>query len=445
MRLIAIVFLAALVGCSDDAGRPGVSGTTGGTSGGGTMRGGTSGGSGGCAGLACFQMSCPGGGSTTISGRVTAPNGIDPVYDASVYVPTAIPEFPPMVQCEVCNEPLGGAPVVTVNTAVDGTFRLENVPVTQQVPVIVQKGRFRKILHIDVLGCVDNALTADQSRLPRSQDEGDLPKMAVAVGDYDQIECVLHSIGIADKEFTSPSGSGAVHLYDNGGATNGEFEGLLDDPTKMAGYNLIFINCTNNTFDNLANPSTVTGNLYNYVNSGGRLYVTDWSYDYLEQVPQFAPYIYYAGGGSMTAAQPIHGAAIAKNTNDFPATVADPTLASWLMAANASQNGAVQIQDLLYNWVLMSSTAMDQTMYPSQTWIHGATNGTDRPLTVTFDYNQCGKVLYSSYHTREPGGTSLGAGPFPDYCASTAQTMIAQEKVLEYLILEISSCVAPVS
>src|SRR5262249_41572758 len=152
-----------------------------------------------------------------ISGKVTAPNGLDPVYQALVFVPAKLVEFPQGAQCEVCNDPSGGTPIVSATTAVDGTFTLTNVPATTQVPVVVQKGRFRKVSYLDVGACADNPLSADQSRLPRDQSEGDLPKMAVGVGDYDQIECVLRSIGLGDGEFGAPGTKGAVHLYDNGG------------------------------------------------------------------------------------------------------------------------------------------------------------------------------------------------------------------------------------
>ncbi len=70
-------------------------------------------------------------------------------------------------------------------------------------------------------------------------------------------------------------------------------------------------------------------------------------------------------------------------------------------------------------------------------------DSTDRPHTVTFDYNSCGKVLWSAYHTREPGGAQ-GFGTFPSYCLSNPSdpsTMIAQEKILEYLVFQISACV----
>jgi hypothetical protein len=413
---------------------------------------GGNGGNGGCMGQACFQMDCGSGKPrTSVSGRVTAPNGLDPIFDASVYVPYAIPEFPTAVQCETCNEPIGGTPIVTTQTKIDGTFTLENVPVTSQVPIVVQKGRFRRVTYLTPTACADNKLTVDQARLPSKKSEGTLPRMAVGVGDYDQIECVLRSFGIDDSEFTGPSGNGSVHLYDNGlgglGGTGSEFGDLLGNAAKMNEYNLMFINCTANQWNTLPNKTLATMNLHNYVNSGGRLYTTDWSYDYMEQVNEFAGYIFYEGGGTTTAPQPPHAAAKATDTNDFKATVMDPNLAEWLKQTNVaiSATNQVTIQDLLANWVLMKSTAADAS-FPSQTWVKGVTNGADRPLTVTFDYHSCGKVLYSSYHTREPGGASGGFGlnAFPGYCVSSPTTMIAQEKILMYLILQISSCVGPI-
>jgi hypothetical protein len=392
---------------------------------------------GGCQGLACFQMDCGSGLTTTVSGKVTAPNGLDPVYQALVYVPAKLIEFPQGAQCEVCNDPIGGTPIVSTTTAVDGTFTLTNVPATTQVPVVVQKGRFRKTSYIDISACADNPLSADESRLPRNQSEGDLPKMAVGVGDYDQIECVLRSIGLDDSEFGAPASPGAVHLFDNGGGgTPGpdSLETLLYDANRLSQYNLLFVNCTNATFDTYMNQPLAVMNLFNYVNSGGRLYVTDWSYDYMEQVPQFAPYVYFDGGGSQTTPQPIGAAQWIWDGSDLAAKVGDPTLASWLQAAGASPNGDVTI---IGSWALALSTAADQMTYPSQTWVHGVAKGVDRPMTVTYDYNMCGKVLWSSYHTQEPGGAG---SPFPGYCVSTPQTMIPQEKILEYLIFEISAC-----
>jgi hypothetical protein len=398
-----------------------------------------------CVGLACNQVSCNNGGSTTVSGTVTAPNGKDPVYQAVVYVPITVTKFPPTIQCEVCDETLGGTALVSTMTAIDGTFTLQNVPATSQVPIVVQKGRFRRTVSISVPPCQNTPLTADQARLPKNQQEGDLPHIAVGVSDFDQIECVLHSIGIDQAEFTSPTGSGAVHLYANSDSITGQptMHSLLLDPTKMSNYQLIFIGCAVPTFAALGDGPTVTTNLFNYVNTGGRLYVTDYSYDYMEQVSQFSPYVFFSGGGNMTMPQPPGAAESTWDGQTFTATVGDPNLAQWLKIVGKSTNGQIPIEAA---YALAVSTASDQKSYPSTTWVHGPVQGldtTDRPHTVTFDYNMCGKVLWSAYHTREPGGASQ-FGTFPQYCLSNPtdpSTMIAQEKILEFLVFEISACV----
>ena len=249
---------------------------------------------------------------------------------------------------------------------------------------------------------------------------------------------MLRSIGIDETEFSPPSGPGAVHLYDNTGGSGTTLETLLDDPKRLAGYNLLFVNCTAQTFDLYGTPTLVKQNLYDYVHAGGRLYVTDWSYDYMEQITAFAPYVFFDGGGDARAPQPLKAADFSWNGTPLPATIGDARMAEWMKAAGASADGSVQI---IGSWALALATAQDQASFPSTTWVHGWANGADRPMTVTYNYAGCGKVLWSSYHTQEPGGVM---GAFPQYCKSTPSTMIAQEKILEYLIFEISACVPPV-
>ena len=50
----------------------------------------------------------------------------------------------------------------------------------------------------------------------------------------------------------------------------------------------------------------------------------------------------------------------------------------------------------------------------------------------------CGRVLYSSYHTRGHRARL----PFPLYCPDSK--MLPQERILEFLIYELSACVGPI-
>lgn len=374
--------------------------------------------------------------STRLVGTVTAPNGIDPIAGARVFIPNDI-----------------GDPIVITKTEVDGSFSLFGVPFGEQVPLFIEKGGFLRTLALkNVESCTSRTLTADEARLPKNQKEGRLPKLAVGQGDYDQIECVLRTMGVDDSEFTSPTEKGAIHLYNNrGDAETAELYALFADAGNMAAYDLIFVNCTAWTFPDVTKYPSFPENIRKYVDGGGRLYATDWAYDAIEQVPAFSPYIDFYGGTSgiepeQQRSADYDGAAVSNNLSALTASVSSEPLASWLEETQSVSDGQnVLIQDFLPDWALMEATAADQATYPSTTWVHGTASVTgnqeakDRPLTVTFERGECGRVLYSSYHTRH-GVDGHNAGPFPSYCRSSTSDILPQERILEYLILELSAC-----
>jgi hypothetical protein len=370
--------------------------------------------------------SCPAGG--TVRGRVFAPNGTDPVDQALVARPIQVRPFPPEVACEVCSDLQDQACRSTIS-APDGAFTLDRLPTGMQT-IVLQKGRFRRQIQVDVpCGTLD--LTPEQSRLPKSTAEGDIPKIAVATGDFDQIECVLGKIGLDPNAFDRYEGSVL------GGLLSGlpHFDGLVMNYDRLKTYNIVFINCTNDTFENLLQNPMIQANLERYVRSGGRLYVTDWSYDWAEQVPQFSQFIDFDPGMSGSMPEAPNAAAVGMGDIEIDATVTDPALKEWLRGVGALGAGdTVHLKHFLEGWVQMLSYT-DAV----KEWISGPVPGRgNRPLTVTFDYNQCGRVLYSSYHTlgRDPASFLT---PYPAYCL--AAPLSPQERILEYLIFEISSCV----
>jgi hypothetical protein len=401
-----------------------------------------------CTDPSCFN-NCPAGQMTTITGRVTAPNGIDPVPGAAVYVPKgSITEFPPEVRCEVCSQ-LTDIAVVSTTTNTDGTFTLGPIPTAADpvagfdVTVVSQMGRFRIAQTVQIASpCATNALGNENFKLP-GRNEGDfhsIPKIAVASGDYDVMECVLLKIGIEQGQFDIYEGQSFVLTPDP--IVVGNFDTLLNDLDKMKQYNIIFINCAGNTYENLLTNATVRNNIENYVLSGGRLYVTDWSYDYVEQVPNFSPLIDFEPGASDANPEAMNAAALGEGDIQVDATVLDPDMAEWLRAVEQvsgdeviNDSNQVRISHFLVSWV-------QQFIVPQadgvKVWLEGDADG-QRPLTTTFDYAMCGRVLYSSYHTAGRDGLGLGGDTFPNYCASGGLT--PQERVLEYLIFHIADCI----
>ena len=179
-----------------------------------------------CTGLCTQQTVCAGGGTTSISGTVTTPNGTLPIYGALVYIPNGpVAAFAPNVACEQCGASVTGAPLVSTTTGPDGKFLLPNVPVSSaaagkvnNIPVVVQLGRWRKQFTIVTTACGNTLVPATNTALAHNKAEGDIPLIAISTGNVDGLECVLRKIGIDDAEFTNPSGNGRVRFYKDNGA-----------------------------------------------------------------------------------------------------------------------------------------------------------------------------------------------------------------------------------
>src|SRR2546429_9058380 len=141
-----------------------------------------------CTGLCQQQVSCPAGQTTSITGTVYAPNGTDPLPNVTVYIPNApVDAFAAGVSCPVPGTIPSGSPLVGASTAVDGTFTLTNVPVGSNIPLVIVAGRWRRQVVVpSTAACID---TTFSTRMPRNQSEGDIPKIAVATGSVDAVEC----------------------------------------------------------------------------------------------------------------------------------------------------------------------------------------------------------------------------------------------------------------
>jgi hypothetical protein len=440
------VRLAALVAALTMACGPSSGGDPGG--------GGDGGASGGGDGGTQVDNACPDGTSTTLSGRVVAPNGVDPIPFARVYVPTQVNPFPDGVSCDVCSDTAGAALVSTV-TEVDGSFTLGPIPTREDQPpgetiqLVAQKGRFRQVETVAIAQpCGANGSTDDVYALPRENDGDDtIPRIAVVTGQYDVMECVLRDLGLAPGSFDLYNG--IKTLIGGTPGVEGQFSALLGDLDRMKQYNIIFINCSENDFESQLGNASVRANIEAYVSAGGRLYVTDWSYDYLEQVPALAPVIDFAPTPSGDSPEARNGAAIGRGGIETDASVLDDGLASWLAAVEEvsgdeliSDQGKVHIEHFLIDWA-MQLQVPDRA--ESKVWLEGPVSGGSlsgvRPLTTTYDHAECGRVLYSSYHTAG-GHRDLPTDSFPGYCGS--QRLSPQEHVLLYLILHVADCIGDV-
>jgi hypothetical protein len=405
-----------------------------------------------CTGLCMQQVNCSGGVTTTVTGTVVAGTlpqygNPDPVPNVLVYVPNApLQPFAPGVQCSTCGAEVSGSPLIQTTTAFDGTFTLTNVPVGNNIPFVIQLGRWRREVFFNVPQCVTTPL--GNIRMPRDQSEGDIPLTAISTGAVDSIECVLLKMGVAQQEFTTDTGGGRMHVYSTGSdydarnkdgagaslgaATPGE-TALMGATGTYMNYDQILFPCWGNRFTKSA---TELGNLVTYANAGGHFFATHFSYSWLFQNTPFNTVAVwnvdadYAGGN-----QPPN--TMTANVNLPPTNPKGTVFSEWLHLVGAMPTP----QNITIN---NPRHDVDTVVAPTVDWIDGNDKVTSsfQTLHLTFDTpvgssNQCGHVIYSDFHV-----TNAAVSPatvFPAEC--TTGPLTAQEKVLEFMIWDLASCV----
>jgi hypothetical protein len=407
-----------------------------------------------CTGLCMQQVSCTGNATTSITGIVYAPNGTDPLPNVTVYIPNApVDPFTPGVSCPVVGAPPSGSPLVGTTSAVDGSFTLVNVPVGTNIPLVIVSGRWRRQLVIPTTTtCTNTALpsatfassgTMPFAAFPQNQTQGDIPRIAIATGAVDQVECILRKVGVADTEFTD-AGSvnpGRINLFTGSGGPGSSIDTatptqatLMENSATLNQYDVLMLPCQGTPNNNVVAGSLGTQELasfINFANSGGRVYSSHYSYAWMYNNPPFngvANWLGSSGGGSET---PDPG--IATVNQGF---TAGQTLAQWLELTGASSTvGQMPISTLKHD--------INGVIAPTQSWLTLNTTGNpvmqmvfDTPIAPTgTTVNQCGRVLYNEYHVE--AGSSSPTQKFPNECSATT-TLNPQEKLLEYMLFELT-------
>ena len=243
---------------------------------------------------------------------------------------------------------MSGAPLVRARTTFNGSFVLRNQPAGANIPLVLQVGRWRRQVSISIVtSCGNTAIPAALARLPRTQAEGDIPLMAFATGNADAFECVLRKMGVADSEFTIATGTGRVHLYrglddsahnafSGAGLSGGVPESVLwGTQAQLDRYDMVFLPCQGGPAIRTAAAHT---NFLGYVNGGGRVLATHFSYIRLDgQAP-------FDGTASWN---PSSGAPADQNGFINLAPSDGIALAQWLVVTGASTTlGRLPLLDL---------------------------------------------------------------------------------------------------
>ena len=400
-----------------------------------------------------------------------------PVAHPVVY--WTLPQSPPLplnaqASCDC------GFPERAVIGNVDGTFVLPDVP-AGPVMLVVQKGNFRRARRVEVVADERLRAPAAVTELPVVSDPeaGDeIPDIAIGTGRFDAIEDIFAKLRMGpitptfgfDHEayMEDPSAWGVtLKLYqqprdmaDTDRALVADpFLELLQDRDRMMDHHLIFAPCADNRAyaDAMTDP-TIRDNLEAYVNGGGKLYVTDYAYDLLEQA--WPSYVHFAApegrdgdaDGHIGERSYMNLASVGTLMYESQNMAMDSDLAAWLAVVGATSNGRILTEG---NWVNLDGVGSgtqccDEDRMPVEvtpevvmsgpngvdpffgdfgpshdSWDEAEAEGANRPHTLRFPYG-CGQVMYSTYHTVD--------------FQERAPDLAPQEMVLLYLILEIGEC-----
>ena len=421
---------------------------------------------------------CENGGTTTISGTVYDPALRNPLYNVAVYVPGSTPlALPSGATCDACNSLYTGSPVASALTDASGSFKIRNAPSGSNVPLVIQIGKWRKQLRIaTVTACKDNPQPDKSLSLPRNGNEGDIPSIAVSTGALDSLECLFERVGLDATEYTGGAGGkGHIHIFE--GTANEATIGrtlpptmtpaasssvaLWDSKVDLMPYDIVVLSC-----EGAETRAMNQVALEEYTNAGGRVFASHFHYAWFNTGP-FGAYNLAnwlsAGDDSISSTSdptaPSIDAVVDQTLSNGSPFPKGEVLESWLRVVGAidtsAQIGGVTLYDARHNADVTAANTH------SQSWLRAAPNTSapgaslyfsfDTPVNAPLDDagqpTYCGRVVFSDLHVTSDDTYAPDYAEVPESQAAIVPAgcvdrgLSPQERVLEFMLFDLSSCV----
>jgi hypothetical protein len=338
-------------------------------------------------------------------------------------------------------------------SASDGSFTIANVPPGEAIPLVIELGPWRRVVRVDVPPCTVTTLSPEQTRLPRRLQEGNemdnIPRIAVATGADDPIECVLRKLGVEDSQFSNAGGDGRIQFYVDNGAVFDDrtpnYRQLTASPDELRRYDAVLYPCRGAAHTEPAEDQArlleLSTDSSSYLRYHGRILLSHHSAAWLQDMAPWnaLPWLSDADTGSTLVAEVGTSFRRGQTVAEWLALPAVDAL--WAAdPPRVSLSGAyLQVSNPLGDasfepWL---TTYQDSPSPATLLWMFNATR-----LSPT-DYNPVGgRVVFSSFHVPTPeipGGTAAGA-VFPEECDDTFTT---QDKLLAYVLFELMRCFPP--
>lgn len=279
--------------------------------------------------------------------------------------------------------------------------------------------------------------------------QGDIPSIAVSTGGADTLECLLRRIGVDASEYTGdPAGAGRIHIFQGSARGGGRSApntsppgpssaaALWDSIADLERYDMVLLSCEGQETLQMNQQA-----LFDYAAAGGRVFASHFHYAWFDTGP--------FGAEDLAAWSPGDenmGNIDAVVTTTLPSGAPFPKgqeLAQWLGTVGALlPNGELPVLSARHNADVTATNSV------SQPWLVADSRANPPGATESFSFDtpldapefQCGQVVYSDMHVGAASNDDP-ALPVPAECASG--DLSPQEKVLEFLVFNLSSCVTP--
>lgn len=344
-------------------------------------------------------------------------------------------DLPQQMYCNECIDIPNHLPHA-IGDEVDGSFTLALAPGTTYY-LAVQKGEFRRVRELTTPDTPGDTFTFETGQegprpeittLPNRNElaNGDnIPKIAMIDAAYEDQEPMFRALEFDwDNDIDVYSSSGPNTITD-----------LTDDWTRLTQYNLVVVPCGEDW------PMTAAArqNIKQFVKEGGKLYVDDWNYDWVEQVwPEFLTFWNEGPCADGADPPPSAGECNIGPSYDFHGDPGPEYFRDWLALTEVNR-GDPLVMELAYDFIHQmhegevgidpeTGTGPNGEVYLLPfVWMYNSDTteaGTGLPATVSWPY-YCGKVLFTVYHTEPYNDTGM---------------LLLQEKIMMYLIMEIQTC-----